>query len=90
MPTTKGVASSTYLRLELLQHLNFLLLITRRLARLLLSLIIHHLLDHTPRLSIQITQLRVLRCDLGDVYLRRRGNNMCPPFHLVDFIQVQF
>lgn len=78
------------LLLKLLQHIHLLLLITRRLPHLLLPLIIHHLLNHAPRLAIQIPQFAVLGLDLRDVDRRRRCNDMCPPLHLVYFVQVQF
>lgn len=76
------------LRLKLPQNLHLLLLLTSRSPHLLLSLIIHHLLDHRPRLPVQIAQVRVLRRDLADVDLRRRGHDMRPPVHLVDFVEV--
>ena len=50
--------------LELLQHIQFPLLLTRRLAHLLLPLIIHHFLHHAPRLPVQIPQFAVLGLDL--------------------------
>lgn len=75
--------------LELLQHLQLPLLLTRRLPHLLLPLIIHHFLHHTPRLPIQIPQLAILR-----LYFRRieevggvRGNGS-PPLLLVGFVEV--
>lgn len=55
------------LRLKLLQHLRLLTLIARRLPQLLLPLIVHHLLDHTPCLSIQLTQFTILGLDFGGV-----------------------
>lgn len=76
------------LLLKLLQQLHLLGLITSRLPQLLLPLIIHHLLDHTPRLAIQITQLAVLRLNLGGVDFRRGGHNVGPPFHFVDLVEV--
>ena len=75
-------------RLELLQNIPLPLLITSQPAHLLLALIIHHLLDHRSRLAIEIAQTRVLRLDFRHVDLRRARYNMCPPFHLVDFVQV--
>ena len=76
------------LSLELLQKIPLLLLVTRQPALLLLSLIIHHLLDHSPSLPIQIAQIRRLRRDLTNVDLGRTRNDMSPPFHLVDLIQM--
>ena len=76
------------LSLELLQQLHLLLLITARTTHLLLPLIIHHLLDHSTSLAIQITQTRILRRNLGHINLRRSSNNMRPPLNLVDLIKV--
>ena len=77
------------LLLELLQHLHLLLLVTRRLAHLLLPLIIHHFLHHTPRLAVQITQLAILGRDLRGVNFGGRSYDVWPPFHFVDFVEVQ-
>jgi hypothetical protein len=74
--------------LEVLQHIQLLRLIARRLPQLLLSLIIHHLLDHAPRLAVQIPQLTTLRRDLRNIDLRRPDYHMRPPFHLVDLVEV--
>lgn len=74
--------------LKFLEHVQLLLLITRRLPSFLLSLIVHHLLHHAPRLTIQIAQLTVLGVDLGGVDLGGRGDDVRPPFHLVDFVEV--
>ncbi len=74
--------------LELLQHIHLLLLIARRLARLLLPLVPHHLFHHTPRLPVQVTQLAVLRGDLRGVDLGRGSHDMSPPLHLVDLVEV--
>lgn len=74
--------------LKLLQNIPLLLLITRQPTHLLLPLIIHHLLDHRPRLAIQLTQRRILRRNLRNVDLRRTRHNMRPPLHLVHLVQV--
>ena len=78
------------LRLELLQHLKLLLLIARRLAHLLLPLIKHHLLDHPPRLAVQVAQLAVLRLDLRCV---EEVGRVCryggPPLHFVALVEVE-
>lgn len=74
--------------LELLQHFQLLLLITRRLSHLLLPLIIHHLLHHGPRLAVQVAELAALRLDLGGVDLGGTGDDMCPPLHLVDLVEM--
>lgn len=77
------------LSLELLQHIHLLSLVTRRLAHLLLPLIIHHLLHHSPRLPIQISQLAILRLDLGGIQeIGRIGRDTGPPLHLVRFVEV--
>ena len=55
------------LRLELLQEVLLLLLITSGLASLLLALVIHHLLDHGAGLAVQVAELTVLWLDLGCV-----------------------
>ena len=61
-PTPKNNPHSTHLRirkvhlrmtlLEFLQYVQLALLIARRLPHLLLPLIVHHLLDHAPRLAV--------------------------------------
>ena len=71
------------LRLELPHNLRLLLLITARLARLFLPLIIHHLLDHPPSLSIEVAELAVLGRDFADVDARRRSHDVLPPLHLI-------
>lgn len=76
------------LLLELLQHIQFLLLVARRLSHLLLTLVIHHLLDHFPRLSIQVAQLAVLGLDLGGIDFWRCGDYMGPPLHLIYFVEM--
>jgi hypothetical protein len=73
------------LRLELPHNLRLLLLITTRLSRLLLPLIVHHLLDHASRLAVQIAQLAVFGRDFADVDARRGGDDVLPPFHFVGF-----
>lgn len=75
--------------LELLQHLHLALLLARRLPHLLLPLIIHHLLDHAPRLAVQVPQLRVLGLDLGRVEeVGRVGRDGRPPLLLGRFVEV--
>lgn len=76
------------LLLERLQHIQFLLLVARRLPNFLLPLVVHHLLHHRARLSIQVTQLAILRRDLARVDLRCRRDHMRPPFHLVDLVEM--
>jgi hypothetical protein len=71
------------LLLELLHNILLLLLIAVRLPGLLLPLIIHHLLDHPARLTIQIAQLAVFRRNLADVDARGAGHDVLPPLHLV-------
>lgn len=76
------------LLLELLQQLHLLLLVTGRATHLLLSLIVHHLLDHGTSLTIEIAQAGVLGGDLGHVDLGRRLDDMRPPFHLVHLVEM--
>lgn len=76
------------LPLKLPQQFRLLLLVARRQSRLLLSLIPHHLFHHAPCLAIQIPQFRVLRLDLRDVDFWRGGDDVRPPFQLVNLIEV--
>lgn len=74
--------------LELLQDVQLLLLVARRLAHLLLALVEHHLLDHAAGLAVQIAEVAVLGLDLGGVDLGRGGHDVGPPLELVDLVQV--
>jgi hypothetical protein len=74
--------------LKFSQHLHLLLILARWLAHLLLPLIIHHLLNHTPRFAVQIAQLAVLGRDFACINLWGGGDDVGPPFHLVDFVEV--
>lgn len=74
--------------LELLQNIRLLLLIARRQSLLLLSLVKHHLLNHTPCLPIQIRKLGVLRRYLRNVDLGCAGDDVRPPFHLIRLVDV--
>lgn len=75
--------------LELLQHVQLPLLLARRLPHLLLLLVVHHLLDHAPRLAVQIAQLAVLGRDLGRVEEAGRvGRDRGPPLLLVRLVEV--
>lgn len=75
--------------LELLQHVQLPLLLARRLTHLLLPLVIHHLLDHAPRLAVQVAQLAVLGLDLGRVQeVRGVGGDRGPPLLLVGLVEV--
>lgn len=77
------------LLLELLQHIHLLAIVTRRQAHLLLALIVHHLLDHAPRLAVQIPQLAVLGLDLRRVeVVGRVGRDGRPPLHLVRLVEM--
>ena len=76
--------------LKLLQHIQFPLLIARRLPHLLLPLIKHHLLDHAPRLAVQVPELAVLGLDLGRIEeVRGVGRDGGPPLLLVGFVEVE-
>jgi len=66
--------------LELLQNIHLLLLITSWFPHLLLPLIKHHLLDHLPRIAVQIAQRTVLGRDFRDVNFWGRGDDVGPPF----------
>lgn len=75
--------------LELLQNIQFPLLITSRFPHLLLPLIKHHFLHHTPRLAIQIPQLAILRLYFGGVEeVGGVGGDGGPPLLLVGFVEV--
>lgn len=74
--------------LELLQDVQLLLLVARRLAHLLLALVEHHLLDHAAGLAVQIAEVAVLGLDLGGVDLGCGGHDVGPPLELVDLVQV--
>ena len=77
------------LSLKLPQHLILLLFVTCRLPHLLLPLIIHHFLHHSPRLPIQISQLAVFGRDLRGVdFVGCVRGYRVPPLHLVDFVEV--
>jgi hypothetical protein len=76
------------LLLELLQDIRLLLLVAGRLALLLLPLVKHHLLDHAACLSVEVAQLAVLGLYFGGVDLGRGGDDVRPPLHLVDFVEV--
>ena len=76
------------LLLELLENVQLLLLVARRLAHLLLALVEHHLLDHAAGLAVQVAEVAVLGLDLGGVDLGRGGDDVGPPLELVDLLQV--
>jgi hypothetical protein len=96
--TLRVIPSSAHLRirkvhlwvrfLELLQEVQLLLLVAGGLAGLLLPLVEHHLLDHAPRLSVEVAELAVLRLDLAGVDLGRRSDDMGPPLQLVLLVEV--
>jgi hypothetical protein len=70
------------LRHELLEHVLLFLLVTRGLALSLHLLIVHHLLDHSASIAIQIRQLGVLWCNLGSIDLRSAGDDVGPPIRV--------
>lgn len=78
------------LLLEFLEDIHLLLLVRGRQASLLLSLVKHHLLNHAPGLAVEIGELGVFGLDLGDVDGGCAGNDVCPPLHLVDLVEVDF
>ena len=75
---------------ELFENLQLLLLVAGWQPHFLLPLIVHHLLDHAPRLTVQIAQLRVFRLDLGGVDGGVVGEDVWPPFHLILLLEVDF
>lgn len=76
--------------LELLKDIQAILLVRGRQALFLLLLVEHHLLDHAARLAIEVGQFGVVGLDLGHIDLGGRGDNVCPPLHLVDLVEVDF
>lgn len=74
--------------LELLQNIQFFLLITGGLPCLLLPLVKHHFLDHTAGLAVEVSELAVLGRDLGGVDFWGGGDDVGPPFELVGFVEV--
>lgn len=76
------------LALELLQDIHLLLLIRRRQPLLLLVLIKHHLLHHSSGLTVKVRQVRVLGLDLSHVDHWGTGDDVRPPLHLVDLVEV--
>ena len=61
----------------------FLLVIAGGQSHLLLPLVVHHLLDHAARLTVQVRELGGLRLHLARVDLRVRLDQPAPPLHLV-------
>lgn len=76
------------LLLELLEDVRLLLLVRTGQTLLLLLLIEHHLLNHAAGLPVKVGQLGVVRLDLGNVDLGSRSDDVSPPFHLVDLVEV--
>lgn len=76
------------LLLELLEDVRLLLLVGRRQALFLLALVEHHLLDHAAGLALEVRQLGRVGLDLGDVDLGRVLDDVWPPLHLVDLVEV--
>lgn len=76
--------------LELLEHIQLLLLVAGRLSHLLLALIEHHLLDHRTGFTVEVTELRVLGRDLGGIDLGVVRKHVRPPLHRVDLLEVDF
>jgi len=76
------------LLLELLEDVHLLLLVGGRAAQLLLLLVVHHLLHHAAGLAVQVGQLGRLGCDFCHVDLGGILDDVRPPFHLVDLVQV--
>lgn len=74
--------------LELLQQVRFALLVASHATRFLLSLVVHHLLNHGTRLTVQVAETGVLGLNLGDIDLGRTRHNVGPPLDLVDFVKM--
>lgn len=70
------------------KHLLLLLLIRARKAHLLLFLVVHHLLDHRSGVAVEVAELAVLRGNFGGVDLGSGLDDVGPPFHLVDLVEV--
>ena len=72
---------------RLFHHILFLLFFGCRQSHFLLALVVHHLLDETSRLSVQVGQLRRFGIDLFRVDLRIGHDQTTPPLHLVHLLQ---
>ena len=73
---------------KVLEYVLFLLFVRGWQTLLLLSLIVHHFLDHGPGFTVQIGQLGVLRAHFFGVYFGVLGDQLAPPFHLVNLFNV--
>merc|ERR1719219_2261052 len=71
---------------KLLHDVLLLLFVTGGFTHLLLSLVVHHLLYHPSRLSIQVTELAVLWLNFLGVDLGVGSYQLVPPFHLVHLL----
>mmetsp|Transcript_1025 Transcript_1025/g.3170 ORF Transcript_1025/g.3170 Transcript_1025/m.3170 type:complete len:242 (+) Transcript_1025:1518-2243(+) len=72
---------------ELLHDTLLLLLFARRQTSSFLSLIVHHLLDNTSSITIQIGEFRVLWLHLGRVDCWMTCDKTIPPLHLVGLLE---
>lgn len=70
------------------KHLLLLLLIRAGKTHLPLLLVVHHLFDHGSGIAVQVTEFAVLGSNLGGVDLGSVLDDMGPPFHLVDFVEM--
>lgn len=70
------------------KHLLLLLLIRARKTHLLLLLVVHHLFDHGSGVAVQVTEFAVFGSNFGRVDLGSVLDDMGPPFHLVDFVEM--
>ena len=70
------------------QHVLLLLFVACRLTHLFLLLVVHHLLNHGSGVAIKVTELAVLRGNLGCIDLGSVLDDVGPPFHLVDLVEV--
>ena len=74
--------------LKFLENVHLLLVIRARQPLLLLTLVVHHLLHHTARLAVEVRQLGRVGRDLGNIDLGCVLDDVRPPLHLVDLVQV--
>lgn len=72
---------------ELREHVLLLLILAGGQAHLLLSLIVHHLLDQRTGFAVQVGELRGLRVDFSCGNRRVGGDESIPPRHLIDLLE---
>jgi hypothetical protein len=70
------------------KHVLLLLLVRAGQTHFLLLLVVHHLLDHGSGVTVEVAELAVLRSNLGGVDPGSVLDDVGPPFHLVDLVEV--